>query len=209
MKIPRLLAISSPGVSPGETWRQWCEDLAATGVDGLQVRRKSGSDRELLDLTLAARAAMPHPRVVLVNTRCDVALAGGADGVHLPASGLPPARLRATCDATAGRPFLIGRSAHSVEEVCRARDDGADFALYGPVFETPSKAGVIPARGLAALARAADCGLPVLALGGIDFSNARRALEAGAWGLAAIRWFADPVACASEYAALRLVWQAA
>lgn len=209
MKIPRLLAISSPEVGPGEAWSRWCGELAAAGVDALQVRRKSGSDREVLALATEARARTVSALALLVNARFDLALAAGADGVQLPAAGLPVARVRAALAAGADRPLLLGRSTHSVEEVRRARAEGADFVLFGPVFETPSKVGRIPSRGLAGLAEAASCGLPVLALGGIDGGNAAQALDAGAWGLAAIRWFADPAASRADFALLQRRWQAA
>lgn len=209
MKIPRLLAISSPEVRPGEAWRTWCGELAAAGVDGLQVRRKSGSDREVLALATDARARTAGALALLVNARFDLALAAGADGVQLPAAGLPTDRVRAALAAVAGRPLLLGRSTHTPEEVRRARDEGADFVLFGPVFDTPSKAGRIPSRGLAGLAQAASCGLPVLALGGIDGGNAAQALDTGAWGVAAIRWFADPAASQAEYAVVKRRWQAA
>jgi len=210
LKIPRLLAISSATVAPGAAWRRWCAALGAAGVDGLQVRRKGCSDQELLALTLEARSAAPVTLVLLVNARPDIALAAGADGLQLPASGLPIAPVRrALGTALPGRSFLIGRSTHSVDEIRLARDQGADFALFGPVFETPSKAGWIAARGLGALSEAVATGLPVLALGGVDASNARQIVECGAWGLAAIRWFEDPVAGAPQFLALSRLWQTA
>jgi len=206
LKIPRLLAISSPEASPGPVWRRWCNDLGAAGVDGLQVRRKGASDRDLLDLAIAARACAGAPETLLINSRLDIALAAGADGVQLPATGLPIARVRRALASVTSTPLLVGRSTHHPDEVRAARDEGADFALFGPVFETPSKAGVLAARGLAALKQAVDTGLPVIALGGIDAVHAERVLDQGAWGLAAIRWFADPAAASSDFAALNARW---
>lgn len=207
MKIPRLLAISSPAATPGPQWRRWCSELGAAGVDGLQVRRKGLADRELLELACEARAAAGGPRVLLVNARLDIALAAGADGVHLPASGLPLARLREAVGAPARATFLLGRSTHTPDEIRLARDQGADFALFGPVFETPSKAGLIPPRGLDGLAQAVASGLPVLALGGIDAGNARQVADSGAWGIAAIRWFENPAAERLHFASLLQSWE--
>ncbi len=205
LKVPRLLAISSPQVRTGPAWRQWCVDLGAAGVDGLQVRPREASDFELLALAVEARAATAGVLTLIVNARPDVAVASGADGVQLPAAGLPlPAVRRALPDS-----FLVGRSTHSAEEVGLARDQGADFALFGPIFETPSKAGRIPARGLGALQQAAACGLPVVALGGIDAGNVASVLDSGAWGVAAIRWFADPIAGREDFAALHRRWRSA
>lgn len=209
MKIPRLLAISSPAVVPGAAWRRWCAALAAAGVDALQVRCKGCSDRDLLGLTTEARSAAPEKLAILVNARPDIVLAAGAQGVHLPAAGLPIAPVRRALDALPGGPLLIGRSTHSVEEIRLARDQGADFALFGPVFETPSKAGRMAPRGLHLLTAAVATGLPVLALGGIDASNARQIVDCGASGLAAIRWFEDPVAGGAQFQAVLRLWQAA
>ena len=139
--IPRLLAISSPEAGSGADWRRWCGELAAAGVDGLQVRRKRVPDQELL--ALATEAVAAAPLTVLVNGRPDIALAARAHGVHLPASGLPVAEVRRLLGAN----LLVGRSTHTPDEVRLARDQGADFAIFGPVFETPSKAGILPPAG--------------------------------------------------------------
>ncbi len=173
------------------------------------MRCKSASDRDLLALATEARSQAKTARTLLVNARFDIALAADADGVHLPASGLPIDRVRGAFARSAHRPLLIGRSTHTADEVRRAREEGADFVLFGPVFETPSKAGLIPARGLEGLKAAIACGLPVLALGGIDASNADQVLACGAWGLAAIRWFENPAAGRLDYSAFRARWEEA
>jgi thiamine-phosphate pyrophosphorylase len=205
--IPRLLAISDPAASPGEAWRRWCTELGAAGVDGLQVRCKGGSDRQLLALAQAA-ALSGGPGTVLVNSRIDIALAARADGVHLPAAGLPIAQVRTAWVSAAGVRGLVGRSTHTPQEVLLARDQGADYVVFGPVFDTPSKAGRIPARGLEGLAAAAAHGLPVFALGGIDGDNAQRVIDHGAWGVAAIRWFARPAEHRPQYESLLRNWPA-
>lgn len=203
MKIPRLLAISDAAATPGPDWRRWCEELGAAGVDGLQVRRRACADRERLALAREARQVTSGPRAIFVNGRPDIALAARADGVQLPASGLPVAETRRFFGAA----LLVGRSTHTVDEVLRARDQGADFVLFGPVFETPSKRGRIPARGIFGLTEAVACGLPVLAVGGIDESNAFQVVTSGAWGLAAIRWFGDPAAGRPHFESLQRTWR--
>jgi thiamine-phosphate pyrophosphorylase len=86
----------------------------------------------------------------------------------------------------------IGRSVHEAGEVVALAAEGAvDYVVFGPVFETPSKRGLLEPRGLAGLATACRAGLPVIAIGGIDASNAGSALAAGAAGVAAIRACAD------------------
>jgi len=129
--------------------------------------------------------ALPNPRGVkiLVNTRVDVALAAGAAGAHLPGNSPPPQVWRAVVP----RDFLIGVSCHSVEEVERAAEEGADYVLFGPVFDPISKAAASPALGYGELAQAARAvKIPVLALGGITRANIDACVAQGAAGIAGI-----------------------
>jgi len=154
------------------------------GIAAVQIREKDLDDRDLFALARLARTLLPPPIPLLVNGRLDIALAAGADGVHLPADGVPAAPLRARFGAAGN--LLIGRSAHSVAEVERARDEGADYAIFGPVYATPGKGEPV---GLAELARAAATGLPVYALGGVTLDRFGELAAAGAAGIAAIRLF--------------------
>lgn len=177
-----LLAISDR-TSPG--LEDWLRALAGSGLGGLaavQLREKDLDDRALLELARDARAALPPTIPLLVNGRMDVALAAGAEGVHLPADGVPLAPLRARF----GSAFLIGRSTHSVAEVERARDEGADYVTFGPVWETPGKGKPV---GTGELARAVAAGVPVYALGGVTLERFGELAAAGAAGVAAIRLF--------------------
>src|SRR5262245_17693557 len=155
----RLLAISDRRSLPGGDLTGWLARVSAAGVDAVQIREKDLDDRSLWELVRAARTILPPATRLLVNGRADVAIAAGADGVHLPSDGVPLAALRRRF----GPELLIGASTHTVEEVERARDAGADYAVFGPVWETPGKG---PPTGGGALARAAASGLPVYALGG-------------------------------------------
>jgi thiamine-phosphate pyrophosphorylase len=177
----RLLAISDRATLP-VPMDDWLRALAGARVGAVQLREKDLDDRALYELARRARAALPPPIRVLVNGRVDLALAAGADGVHLPADGIPVAALRARF----GQGVLIGRSTHRLPEVESARDAGADYVTFGPVYETPGKGAPV---GLAELARAASAGIPVYALGGVTLERFGELAGAGAAGIAAIRLF--------------------
>ncbi|MFL6235775.1 MAG: thiamine phosphate synthase [Thermoanaerobaculia bacterium] len=180
-----LLAISDRA-SLAVPMAEWLGALGRAGIGAVQIREKDLDDRDLYDLARLARTALPPPARLLVNGRLDVALAAGADGVHLPADGVPVRALRARFGRFDGRNVLIGRSTHTVEEVERARDEGADYVTFGPVFATPGKG---PPVGLEGLARAAAAGVPVFALGGVTLERFGDLAGAGAAGVAAIRLF--------------------
>src|SRR4051794_16974352 len=160
----------------------WLRTLGAAGIGAVQIREKDLDDRGLYDLARLARALLPPAVRLLVNGRLDVALAAGADGVHLPADGVPVAALRARF----GGGVILGRSTHTLQEVERARDEGADYVTFGPVWPTPGKGAP---TGTAELARAAAAGVPVYALGGVTLERFGEAAAAGATGIAAIRLF--------------------
>lgn len=189
-EVPRLLAVTDPDGPLGPELDAWLRALGDAGVDGVQVRRKELSDRALLALAVRCRRGLAPPARLLVNGRLDVALGAGADGVHLPAIGLPTREVRRLAESL-GAKALIGRSTHHPDEVARARDEGADYATFGPVYPTPGKARYGPPPGLPGLERAAALGLPVLALGGVSLERLDEVARAGAAGAAGIRGFQD------------------
>jgi thiamine-phosphate pyrophosphorylase len=145
---------------------------ALAGAPGLsvQLREKQTSDRECLGWAMLARAALGPGVPLFVNRRFDVALAAGADGVHLPASGLPVPKVRAATP----RGFRIGVSTHSPAEAAARIEEGADLVLIGPVFDTPSKRAFGPPLGEAALEglpRQSEHACEVFAIGGIGEEN--------------------------------------
>jgi thiamine-phosphate pyrophosphorylase len=178
-----LLAISDRNSLDGVTLPAWAEALARAGVPAVQLREKDLPDRACYELLRLLRRALPASRL-LANGRADLALAAGADGVHLPADGVPTAPLRARFGAS----LLLGRSTHRVDEVAREAESGADYVTFGPVFSSPGKGEPV---GLDALAEASARGLPVLALGGVGIADLPRVAAAGAAGAAGIRLFQD------------------
>jgi thiamine-phosphate diphosphorylase len=155
---------------------------AASRATILQLRAPGLSAR---DLEHEARELVDAVRVpVLISSRCDIALACGAAGVNLPERDV------ATHDARAlMRHGLVGRSVHSKEAAQRAQWEGADYVIFGPVWESASHAGVAP-TGLNALAQvAAAVRIPVLAIGGVTEARVAECLGAGAAGYSAIRLF--------------------
>lgn len=168
-------------------------DAALAGVDWIQLREKDLPSRELERLAREALRAVRQNSTttkLLINSRADVALACGADGVHLPAGEIAASEVRGMWMRSRCRP-LICVSAHSAGDVREARAQGADFAVLAPIFEKVQTC--TPGIGLEALrtacAEAAALHFAVLGLGGITLSNARSCIEHGAVGVAGIRLF--------------------
>ena len=155
----------------------------AAGVDMVQIRAKELSGRELCRMADEVSRIKDRGEL-LINDRLDIALACGADGVHLPANRPPASAYR----ALAPPGFIISVACHSPEDVQRAAAEGADLALLAPIFSTPGKGAPL---GLDTLRIAASAGIPVLALGGVTLENAQSCFAAGAAGIAAIRLFED------------------
>lgn len=173
--------------------------LADAGVDGFQVRAKQLHGRALTALAeRVAVAVRPAGAMVLVNDRLDVALAAGVDGVHLGRVDLPVAAARRVAPD-----LVIGATCRSRADIETAAVDGADYAGFGPVFATSSKAGLPDPLGRSAVAAAVGP-LPLVAIGGIDAGRAGEIVAAGAHGVAVIGgiWrHPDPVAAAKELVA--------
>lgn len=164
------------------------------GADWVQIREKDLSGRDLLTLTRAVVSLNKsnHGGVhTIVNDRLDVALAAGAAGVHFGGESLPAREVVQWCRAgNAPQDFLIGVSCHSLEEARAAEQAGASYILFGPVFDTPSKQRFGPPQGLALLSAVCRAiTIPTIAIGGVDETNGRECLRAGAAGVAAIRLF--------------------
>jgi thiamine-phosphate diphosphorylase len=178
----------------------------AGGATAIQLRAKHVTDREALAWSAEIRAlARACGALFFVNDRFDLALAADADGVHLGQEDLPPERV----PPEVRQRLLIGRSTHTLEQARAAREEPVDYVAFGPVFGTRSKQSPYEARGLALLADVVRlvAPRPVIAIGGIDASNAREITRAGAAGAAVISAVAaadDPEQAARDLvAALR------
>jgi thiamine-phosphate pyrophosphorylase len=154
----------------------------------IQIRERDLSARELFSLAGHVAGMACNANVsLLLNDRADVAASLGC-GVHLATRSLPASVVRSAF----GQEMLIGASTHSIEEALAAESEGADFIVFGPVFETESKKAYGPPAGLESLrAVTSRSRIPVLALGGIKMSNFQDALYAGAAGIAAISLFTE------------------
>jgi thiamine-phosphate pyrophosphorylase len=223
-RSPLLYYITNRAAFPGdERARRFrllekIEEAAGCGINYIQLREE---DLPIRELELLAREAVRILRDasrkpgdenrelrtrVLINSRTDVALAVGADGVHLPAGDVSPTDVRkAWKDAVSRGDASILRSAnmtsvhadpliavscHSPEEVVRADASRATFAVFAPVFEKKDAPGTTPA-GLDALRQACQASIPVFALGGVTLLNAKSCVDAGVAGIAGIRLFQE------------------
>jgi thiamine-phosphate pyrophosphorylase len=187
----RVYLVTDRGATGGRPLADVVEACLEAGVRTVQLREKDLGGRDLYHLAddLRARTAR-HGARLLVNDRVDVALAVGADGVHLPGTGFPIETARGLLGA--GR--LVAVSTHSPPDAAAAARAGADFVVFGPVYETPSKRGYGPPVGLAALAEACrSATVPVVAIGGVTAARVPEARRAGAAGVAVIRALLEAV----------------
>ena len=179
-----------PNPSQPNSLTEFIRDLLLAGVDMIQIREKDLSARSLLAIADDARAQKlaigSATTRILINDRADLAAASDA-GVHLTTRSLECATIRPVF-----KNLLIGVSTHNEREVEAAEKGGADFVVFGPVFETESKRQYGSPAGLAALARAVSLtALPVIGLGGITLTNCAQVIGAGAAGIAGISMFTD------------------
>ena len=184
------------------------DEAVGAGVDLVQVRERDLESRVLLRLVTRLADVVRGRARLLVNDRADVALAAGADGVHLRADGPSSDRVRSLSPG----PWLLGRSIHSADEA--RRHTAEDYLIFGTVFVSRSKAPGSPVVGIDALADAAVVATaPVLAIGGISPSRAAACRDAGAAGIAAIELFLPPgrmpgaLGPAAAVSAIRAAWR--
>lgn len=194
--VPRLHVITPPRLSQDGVGV--VEAALAAGVPCLQVRAKHLADDALLRLATAmVERCHAVGATCVINDRVDIALASGADGVHLGAHDLPVAVVR----RLAGDDYLIGGTARDPDTARRLVAEGVDYLGVGPVHATRTKPGLPSPLGLAKLRAVVDAvQVPVLAIGGISATRVPAALTAGAHGVAVVGavWDADDPAAATR-----------
>jgi thiamine-phosphate pyrophosphorylase len=185
MRVPRLLLITD-GCCDDQSKLYQLLSACRSGIPGIQLREKQMEARRLWEFSKQLRETTARNGVFFsINERTDIALAVGADGVHLPESGISPSipkKLRPS--------LMVGVSVHHIDRALQAEQEGADYVLFGPLFNTPSKKAYGPPQGLEILEKiACSVSIPVLAVGGITPRDVKRCLAAGAYGVSAISAF--------------------
>jgi thiamine-phosphate pyrophosphorylase len=180
----RLLLVTDRHRTHGRSLPSVLQQAVEAGLPAVQLRERDLPTSELLRLAQQIRAITSQPAVsLIINDRVDLMLALNLDGVHLRANSLPVAVVR----RIAGADRLIGLSTHSLAEVRQANRDGADYVVFGPIFDTPSKRQFGSPVGLEQLAEACRLSaIPVFAIGGVTGASAPDVLRAGSHGIAVI-----------------------
>jgi len=175
--LPRVHVITDLPHTPPEM----IDEIVSAGADAVQVRAKHLTDRELYELAQDVVRTVGARAKVIVNDRLDIALAVGADGVHLGLDDLPVARARRL--APAG--FLIGGTCRNVQHARQAYADGADYVGVGPIYPSTTKTGLPEPLGFDALSAISEI-IPAIAISGITAERVPEVMAAGAHGVAVI-----------------------
>ncbi len=200
-----LYVITDEDIGRGRSHVELARAAATGGADAIQLRDKNLSGRDLFTAAVAIRE-ITHDAdsLFIVNDRLDVALAAGADGVHLGENDLPIREAR----RIAPPGFIIGASVSSVATAVGAAEEGADYVALSPTFATGSKGDAGPGHGLAMLAAIRSAvALPLIAIGGINAANVAGVITAGADGVAVISAVVgeDDVAAAARDLRARII----
>jgi thiamine-phosphate pyrophosphorylase len=176
--LPALMLVTDRGLAGGEeALVRKVSEAVAGGVNVVQLREKELSGEALLRLAARIKEAIDGQALFIVNGSLGVALAVDADGVHLPEAMPWPGAVKR---------LIVGRSVHSLAAATLAEQSGADYVVFGPVYETASHPGV-PAAGLEALSSVVKVvSIPVVAIGGVRKDRVRAIMDAGAGGIAVI-----------------------
>ncbi len=180
----KLYMITDSAMCAPDQFDRILNEAVHSGVKAFQLREKKISGLSLFNLTNKVKSICAGEQTNLfINDRVDIAMAAGTTGVHLTSKSLSVRQTR----EIVGDALLVGASTHSLGEIEEAEEDGCDFVLFGPVYETESKKQYGPPQGLDKLNEVSrKTQMPVFAVGGIDSNNARHCLDSGAHGVAVI-----------------------
>jgi thiamine-phosphate pyrophosphorylase len=183
LTLPKLYPITDARIS-GISHARQVERLAEGGATFIQLREKSASPRDFYQAALEAIQVARRLKVqIIINDRVDVALAVGADGVHLGQDDLPPEKVRALL----GENRIIGFSTHNLKQALAANSTSVDYIAIGPAFQTSTKEKPDPVVGLEGITEVKQSiSKPLVAIGGITFERAKSVIEAGADSVAVI-----------------------
>ena len=183
-ELPRLYAITDRK-KYGKDFLGTLERILKKGVRMVQLREKDLKGRELYELASKVRElTKKYNALFLINERFDIAVAVGADGVHLPERSFPPSVVKRLFPE-----LIVGFSAHSLESAKFAEEEGADFITFGPVFKTSSHPEAKPVGTMELKKVVSQVRIPVYALGGITWERIKLCYKNGAYGIAGITIF--------------------
>ena len=182
--IRGLYVVTDEGLSHGKSHAEIASEAVAGGASIIQLRDKTASSLKLFSDAKKVAEICRGKAIFIVNDRIDIALASGADGVHLGQDDIPADAARKIC----GENFLIGVSVGSLAEAEKAAADGADYIAVSPVYSTASKADAGAGHGLSLVSeiRKAFPAMPLVGIGGLNRDNAAEAVAAGLDSVAVI-----------------------
>ena len=176
-----LYAITDSSMIEEEDFEKRIKEIAANGATLVQLREKTLPLRAFLKKACSMRRIIHPPLLFIVNDRIDIAIASGADGLHVGQEDLPILMARQIL----GEDKIIGISTHSIEQARQAEKEGADYLAIGPIFATRSKPEAGPPKGTKIISQIKEVvSIPVVAIGGINLDNVEETLKAGADGVA-------------------------
>lgn len=153
------------------------------GIRVIQIREKDLPDDELFYLIEdVLKVSQGYDVKIFINSRVDIALILKLDGVHLPSKSLPISAVKRSFPR-----LIVGKSCHSIEEIVKAQEEGADYVFISPIYQVEGKGKPIGIEGLKEALKVSK--IPVYALGGINKSNYEQVLKTGVYGIAGIRFF--------------------
>ena len=196
-----LYLVTDRGLSRGRPTLEVVQAAVRGGVTCVQLREKSCSTREFIEEARTIKNFLAaHAVPLIINDRVDVALAVGADGVHLGQTDMP----LVTARSILGTGVIIGISAECLQDAVEAEKMGADYLGVSPIYDTPTKTDTAPSLGLEGLRRIRSAvRLPLVGIGGLNLANAAEVVANGAAGVAVVSAIVSAENCETAARQLR------